>query len=159
MKKSLLFLSIFLLGLFSGKLLFGPHKDKSPALVKYNDKEITLNEVSTSLGEKPGQSGNTLEYKKQLAMIMLRNKVTDDLAKKAGLSTADFVSKIKNGAEIKITEEEINSNLAEMKADRKKLSKAQLDNILANMKEHKREIYFNEYLNKILATMKIEQND
>jgi hypothetical protein len=41
--------------------------------------------------------------------------------------------------------------------DRKKMTKAQFDNITANMKEHKREIYFNEYLNKVVAGMKVEQ--
>ena len=140
---------IFALGYFVGKYLPTGSDDKNPVIVRYNGKPIKENEVDTG-------AGNTPAYKRQQAMNLIQARVIADLAANERLTSAAFIQKVKTGADTSISEDEVEKFLRERNFKRETLSKAQMDNILANMKEHKREVFFSQYINKILADVKIE---
>ncbi len=151
-------LIVFVFGIFVGKLIFSPkHQKDPPTLLKYNGNEVTMKDVNNTIGEKPGDPQNSIEYKKQVAVSIMRKRVIDDLANNEKLSTQDYILKVKKDADTNLTENEIDEFLAGIHLERKKLSKPQLDNVINNMKEHKRELFFNAFLDKKISEMTIEQ--
>ncbi len=155
-KQTAVYAVVFVAGLVLGKVIPWPQfSEKSPDLVTFGGKALTVADVESGMS-KQELTGNSPEYEKQIAMNMVREKVLADLASKEGLSVPDFIKKIKSGADDKISDEEVKQFIKERSLDTKKLTKAQHDNIVANMQERKRELYFNEYLNKALAAMNVD---
>lgn len=147
-------ITMLLLGVAIGKFLFSGHEIGNPRLAVFNGEAIYMKDVETGMSETE-RTGNSLEYKKQLAANMIRDRLLAQLASKDSLSVQEFVRKIKSSAETAISNEELEKFLREGGFNRAKMSKAQLDNIKANMQEHKRQLYFNEFIKKEMANNKI----
>lgn len=152
-------IAVFIFGIVLGKFIFGTknHEKENPTLLKFEGKEITINDVNKVLGEKPVNYGENIEYKKQVAKNIMKNEVIDDLAKKEGLSAQDYMLKIKKDADTTLTDQEINDFMAKIHMDRKKLTKQQFDNVIGNMKEQKRQVFFHAFIDKKISEMKVEQ--
>ena len=142
------------LGVCIGYFAFRPVSEFDHKVITFGDKAVTVKEIEKATTREE-REGNSEEYQRQIAQRILESKVLDDLAAKEGLSRAEYINKVKAGANTDLSEVEISQFMTERKFDRSKLSKDQYANILANMKEHKRELFFNEHFQKILNSMKV----
>src|SRR5437879_3384517 len=115
--------------------------DDNPTLVSFGGGSLGVKEIESRMTEAE-RNENSPEYKKIIAMNMIRERVLNELAAKENLSQAAYIEKIKSGADTKVSDEEFDRFLKERNFDRKKLSKPQLENILANIKAQKREVFF-----------------
>ncbi len=129
--------------------------DDNPTMVRFAGHSLQLKDIEARMSPQE-RAGNTFEYKKQIAINMIREQLMADLAAKENLTSAAFVEKIKSGADVTISDEDLAKFLRERNFDRKKLSKAQLDNIIANMKVQKREVALDSFMNQALTLANIE---
>ena len=143
---------IFISGLVAAKVFSRFLGISDPVIARFDGKVLYEREV---LGAMAGGE-NSPEYKKQISLGLIRTRTIADLAAKEGLTSGAFIQRVKAGADIRVKEEELEQFLSERHFIKAKLSKPQLDNILANIREQKREVFFNKYINGILATQKIE---
>jgi hypothetical protein len=145
---------LFLAGLLAGKILFGGHGFDNPRLVTVEGKAIYLKDAEAGMSEAE-RTGNSIELKKQMAMNMVQDKILNELAAKEGLSVPDFIRKVKDGADSKISEDEFKTYVHD-NFPREKYTPAQLKNFRAGLQERKRGEYFREFMKKAMADAHVQ---
>ncbi|MFN7728162.1 MAG: hypothetical protein ACK5P7_03305 [Bdellovibrio sp.] len=129
--------------------------DSDPVIGSYQGQPITLRDAEVNMSEQE-KAGNTIRYKQQRALNTIKENLIKELAQKDGKAPAEFIQKIKSEASVDISKEELADFLRSLRLDPKKISNDQLNNVIGNMKEQKRELYFQRYMDKALADKKIE---